>query len=283
MGIEVVEDDILNRSPNSQYQNKRLSYSDVDADNDQGSSVAGSECEVSSNASGTGYFSLLQLGHVFAFPNKHSGLSSSTMGILPKEFSWESSATSDSSVGVNGEKSSARSRGGSKSHSRQRKKVMRSQDSEEIPEGRTATQPLSLRYSHRNANSSTNLQDSSLVGHVVPHRDSSSTVATESTFCGVRGGAAGSSSGSYKSKSVGSQRDSGGAGGHGAGAVRTNVRVLLVDDTVSIQRVMRRWLETEHCEVTVASNGLEAVTALQTKVFDLCFMDFMMVRNDLHI
>jgi len=58
---------------------------------------------------------------------------------------------------------------------------------------------------------------------------------------------------------------------------RESVRVLVVDDTVSIQRVMKRWLEKRGCIVTLASDGQEAVDKLKTESFDTVFMDFMMV------
>ena len=55
--------------------------------------------------------------------------------------------------------------------------------------------------------------------------------------------------------------------------------VLVVDDTPSIQKLLRRWLEKQGCEVTSAMNGVEGLASLKRsygKAYDVVFMDFLM-------
>ena len=57
------------------------------------------------------------------------------------------------------------------------------------------------------------------------------------------------------------------------------LRVLVVDDTQSIQKLLGRWLEGQGCEVTSAMNGVEGLATLKKsyeKTFDVVFMDFLM-------
>lgn len=56
------------------------------------------------------------------------------------------------------------------------------------------------------------------------------------------------------------------------------LRILLVDDTLSVQKLMGRWLKNQGCEVTYAQNGKIGLYLLKTQQFDICFMDFLMVR-----
>jgi len=60
------------------------------------------------------------------------------------------------------------------------------------------------------------------------------------------------------------------------------LRVLIVEDSAIIYKVLKRWLETEGCEVTVAENGSIGLTYLQTQQFDITLMDFIMVRYTLY-
>ena len=57
----------------------------------------------------------------------------------------------------------------------------------------------------------------------------------------------------------------------------TPIRVLLVDDSVAIQKVMKRWLENNGCIVTSAQNGKVGLALLKEQNFDITFMDFLMV------
>jgi CheY-like chemotaxis protein len=53
--------------------------------------------------------------------------------------------------------------------------------------------------------------------------------------------------------------------------------VLLVEDTVSQQKLMGKWLNGQGCEVTFAINGKIGLELLKTRQFDICLMDFLMV------
>jgi len=59
---------------------------------------------------------------------------------------------------------------------------------------------------------------------------------------------------------------------------RKSCRVLIVDDSFAIQKVMRRWLECSGCTVTIAENGKAGLALLKEQQFDITFMDFLMVR-----
>jgi CheY-like chemotaxis protein len=56
-------------------------------------------------------------------------------------------------------------------------------------------------------------------------------------------------------------------------------RILVVEDSPCIQKVMVRWLERQGCEVTVAENGLVGLSYLKNKQFDVCLIDFSMVSH----
>ncbi|HVU37703.1 MAG TPA: response regulator [Opitutales bacterium] len=60
----------------------------------------------------------------------------------------------------------------------------------------------------------------------------------------------------------------------------TALRVLLVEDNEVNQQVARRLLTQRGHEVVVACNGLEAVAAVQTAVFDIILMDIQMPEMD---
>jgi hypothetical protein len=75
---------------------------------------------------------------------------------------------------------------------------------------------------------------------------------------------------------------------HIAPAISEQVlRVLVVDDCLSIQKILGKWLTRQKCEVQLAINGLVGVEALQAENahFDIVFMDFLMpvmVRKQLN-
>jgi hypothetical protein len=60
------------------------------------------------------------------------------------------------------------------------------------------------------------------------------------------------------------------------------LRILLVDDTLSVQKLMGRWLKNQGCEVMFAQNGKIGLHLLKTQQFDICFMDFLMVSYTLY-
>ena len=59
--------------------------------------------------------------------------------------------------------------------------------------------------------------------------------------------------------------------------LRAKHRVLIVEDSVPIQKVMKRWFEVHGHEVTVADNGFEGLALLKQWKYDLVFTDFVMV------
>ena len=59
------------------------------------------------------------------------------------------------------------------------------------------------------------------------------------------------------------------------------VRVLVVDDSSAIQKVLKRWLESNGCIVTSAENGKNGLALLKEQNFDITFMDFLMVRSNI--
>ncbi len=58
------------------------------------------------------------------------------------------------------------------------------------------------------------------------------------------------------------------------------LRILLVEDNIVNQKLALRLLEHEGCRVVVASNGREAVAALDRETFDLALMDIQMPEMD---
>lgn len=57
-------------------------------------------------------------------------------------------------------------------------------------------------------------------------------------------------------------------------------RVIVADDDLVNQKVMRTYLERLGCEVRLASNGVEALTVLAASTCDVLFLDIMMPRMD---
>ncbi|MDD5217638.1 MAG: PAS domain S-box protein [Candidatus Omnitrophica bacterium] len=58
--------------------------------------------------------------------------------------------------------------------------------------------------------------------------------------------------------------------------VRETIKVLVVEDNPSNQKLMRVLLTNLGCEVELAGNGMEAIDVLRKKKFDLCLMDLQM-------
>jgi CheY-like chemotaxis protein len=56
--------------------------------------------------------------------------------------------------------------------------------------------------------------------------------------------------------------------------------VLVAEDNPTIQILFQRILETADCQVTLTSNGEEAVAAARERRFDLCLMDLRMPKMD---
>jgi CheY-like chemotaxis protein len=61
---------------------------------------------------------------------------------------------------------------------------------------------------------------------------------------------------------------------------RSSVRILLTEDNATNQRVVLRLLDRMGFRADVASNGLEAVAALETASYDLVLMDVQMPEMD---
>src|SRR5690606_27053438 len=72
------------------------------------------------------------------------------------------------------------------------------------------------------------------------------------------------------------------------------LRVLVAEDNMVNQMLMRTALKRMNCSVTVANNGVEVLNRLQESTFDVCFMDMHMpemngveatrrIRNDLKL
>jgi len=62
--------------------------------------------------------------------------------------------------------------------------------------------------------------------------------------------------------------------------LRENLKVLLVEDNVLNQRLMKINLSKLHCIVTIANNGLEGVECYKNQQFDVILMDLMMPVMD---
>lgn len=58
------------------------------------------------------------------------------------------------------------------------------------------------------------------------------------------------------------------------------LRVLMVDDSLTVQKVMGIWLSKKNCVVTQALNGQVALDLMKNTAFDIVFMDFLMPVMD---
>jgi PleD family two-component response regulator len=56
------------------------------------------------------------------------------------------------------------------------------------------------------------------------------------------------------------------------------LRVLVVEDTIPVQKLLTRWLQNQGCVVTCASNGKIGLDHLMKSPFDIAFVDFLMVK-----
>lgn len=64
------------------------------------------------------------------------------------------------------------------------------------------------------------------------------------------------------------------------GEVKFNIHVLLVEDMVVNQKVVKMMLQNFGCKVTIANNGEEAVSLFRENEFDLVLMDIQMPKMD---
>lgn len=73
-----------------------------------------------------------------------------------------------------------------------------------------------------------------------------------------------------------------GAGGAGVGAGERDpnrvLRALIIEDTLSVQKLLSRWMQKANCKVTCANNGSLGLNQLTSACFDIVFIDFLMVR-----
>jgi hypothetical protein len=58
---------------------------------------------------------------------------------------------------------------------------------------------------------------------------------------------------------------------------QTSIRALVVDDSIVIQKALKRLLESKGCTVDIAVNGKQGLRMLQSANFDVAFVDFLMV------
>lgn len=58
------------------------------------------------------------------------------------------------------------------------------------------------------------------------------------------------------------------------------LRVLMVDDSLTVQKVMGIWLSKKNCVVTQALNGQVALDHMKETAYDIVFMDFLMPVMD---
>lgn len=58
------------------------------------------------------------------------------------------------------------------------------------------------------------------------------------------------------------------------------LRVLMVDDSLTVQKVMTIWLSKKNCVVTQALNGQIALDHMKETAYDIVFMDFLMPVMD---
>ena len=55
------------------------------------------------------------------------------------------------------------------------------------------------------------------------------------------------------------------------------LRVLIIEDTIPVQKLLSRWMQKARCKVTCAGNGSIGLNQLMTGCFDIVFVDFLMV------
>ena len=55
--------------------------------------------------------------------------------------------------------------------------------------------------------------------------------------------------------------------------------VLIVEDSMLIKKVLKKWFLSNGCSVTLASDGLEGIALLKRNQYNLVFTDFVMVSG----
>lgn len=70
-----------------------------------------------------------------------------------------------------------------------------------------------------------------------------------------------------------------GAGASPANAEPKTLRVLIIEDTIPVQKLLSRWMQKAKCKVSCAGNGSIGLSMLMTGCFDIVFVDFLMVRD----
>jgi PleD family two-component response regulator len=58
---------------------------------------------------------------------------------------------------------------------------------------------------------------------------------------------------------------------------KSKLKVLIVEDSISVQKVLSRWLRQNNCEVVCVENGQDGLNLLKTESFDLTLIDFLLV------
>ena len=52
----------------------------------------------------------------------------------------------------------------------------------------------------------------------------------------------------------------------------------MIEDTITVQKLLTRWLISHGCEVKCADNGLIGLNYLKSESFDVVLTDFVMVN-----
>jgi len=59
---------------------------------------------------------------------------------------------------------------------------------------------------------------------------------------------------------------------------QNNIKVLVVDDNPTVHELFKLFLNTLGCQATYVFDGEDAVEALKSQDFDICFMDIVMPK-----
>ena len=65
-----------------------------------------------------------------------------------------------------------------------------------------------------------------------------------------------------------------------AGSAAMTIKVMVIDDSITMRKVTSRFLERHHMQVTAAKDGVEAIAKLEEQVPDLVILDIEMPRMD---
>jgi hypothetical protein len=71
------------------------------------------------------------------------------------------------------------------------------------------------------------------------------------------------------------------AGSASPDAEPKTLRVLIIEDTIPVQKLLSRWMQKAKCKVSCAGNGSIGLSMLMSSCFDIAFVDFLMVRKAL--